>query len=214
MFLPFILTIVAYLFTLRPAGYISWMILVLESLGLILAFLLPFYFHENTLTEKLFSGILLGIGSGITIFLFFKFPHYRIYQFVFFLIICRLVFNFSILPRRAMHRTPYGNHARLLSEKQVTNYITEEKNEQVYNLLINRNISMTTYDHPAYQLSFYYTRLTQKPLSISTFEQAGNVYLQSDLAFDSDPQQVILDTLEVEATKADYLLYRFSPRQQ
>ena len=88
------------------------------------------------------------------------------------------------------------------------NYITSEKTEVVYNPFLLRDVTLKTYNHPAYQVSFYYSKLTKKPLLIDTLETSGNHYLRSTTEVSPNMHVQIIDTLKVDATKAGYELYK------
>ncbi|MEL6557791.1 MAG: glycosyltransferase family 39 protein [Bacteroidota bacterium] len=210
MFIPFISLIVVYLYSLKPYKLFSWFILVFEAIGLLGAFAIPFFSKSLTLTHNLLVAAYLLLISAICLYFYFKYSGYRLFQFVCFLLLVRIAFNFLVMPTRQVEKPSLELQANQMIEAGVEAITAGDKTISVYNPVVRDSVIIPMIKHPPYQLSYYYTKKSGKILPYHENEQMGVIYLTSVDNLDKNENIVIMDTLSMNRKDSDYVIYQLT----
>lgn len=110
IFYPFVLTPIAYFFLENYNKKIKFKTIIETSLKVFLIilpialFYLPFFKDTKNIDNIWLISIILSISSALLAYYHFKFKKYRIYTFVFLLIIARFSINFVQMPALQINR--------------------------------------------------------------------------------------------------------------
>ena len=155
------------------------------------------------------AGYLFMI-SGICIYFYFKHSSYRIFQFVCFLLLVRIAFNFLVMPTRYNEKPSLELQAERMIDAGVEALTAKKYSLSVYNPLVRDSVIIPLIKHPPYQLSYYYSKKSGKILNYHDEEQKGVVYITSIENFDNTENVEIIDTLSMNKKDAEYLIYQLT----
>ncbi len=214
MFLPFILVIVTFMFSLSKQKFFPWIAIIIYTVAIILPFLIPSYAHELPKNQGVAVSIIVFIIAALSIFFYFKLPRYRVFLLICFLLAARLSYNFLTLPIRSLHRPPFPQLVERLIDHKVDGIQSEETKEFVYNPLLRKDILIKKLNHPPYQLSFYYAKETRSILKYYKEEETGKTYLKKIDIYKKSSNHIPLDTLNIKEGngKGNYLIYQVKTR--
>jgi len=210
MFLPFILVLIVYLYSLSQQKYFQHAGILLYVLGILLVFVIPFYAKELPLSQGLLvSGFLLFISVSAS-YVYFKHPDWRVFVLVAFLLCGRITYNFLVLPIRSLHRLPFPDYVEQLIAYDVKGFQSIEKVEMAKNPFLLEEVPIEMIDHPPFQLSFYYAKATGTVLSYLKNEVPGEAYIIKLSLLDDKKHYVLLDTLNINQGNGagKYLVYK------
>ena len=212
MFVPFIGVIISVLFIKGPGRLINWAILLFASIFLAGAFAIPFLSKELPLWHNLLVAGYVFLVAGVFLFLYFKYQRYRLFQLACFLLLIRVAFDLLIFPTR-VYESPTNEPVALeLANYDLAGFVEEPTALTVFNPIIQQEVDIPLVNHVPYQLSYYYSRQSQKVLRHLTAEDRDGFYICPIGKFEPTQQRIALDTIPMSGRRTDYILYQFEKK--